>query len=121
VNTRLQSIEQPAAGAADATAPRPSVADILIAIAKIELCDWIDPLEVPVHWLCHVYAPNGHRADDGCAYTAAEAMALAWVSLWAPDGLIFSRIEVDSVPFDTNGWRFELFPPWETKPYLEED
>jgi hypothetical protein len=95
---------------------KPSPADIAIAIAKAELGDWIDPTDVPLNWSCELYTPNGERAGDGNAHTAAEAMALAWLCAWAPNALIDRRVEVNSVPYDVpDGWRFELTPPWQSK------
>jgi len=35
-----------------------------------------------------LYDSNGHWAGEGCGHTAAEAMALAWLHVWAPDALI---------------------------------
>src|SRR5271166_1043171 len=63
---------------------KPSPADILVAIGKIAAGDWIDPCYAPPHWYCVLYDEHGKRACDGNAYTAAEAMALAWIGWWAP-------------------------------------
>jgi hypothetical protein len=92
---------------------KPTPADIVIAIAKAESGDWIDPLYEPIHWNCDLYAPDGRRAGDGGAHTAAQAMAMAWLCVWAPDALIDAYVEPGGVPFDVpDGWRFELTPPW---------
>jgi hypothetical protein len=69
--------------------PKPTPADILIAIAKAELGDWFDPLDVPLNWSCELHSPDGH-VYNGNAHTAAEAMALAWLHAWAPDALILT-------------------------------
>jgi hypothetical protein len=90
---------------------RPTSADILIAIRKAEIGDWIDPSEEPVCWACDLYSPEGHHFN-GHAYTAAEAMALAWLHAWAPDALIEARVEPGTVPLEIPyGWRFELTSP----------
>jgi hypothetical protein len=36
-------------------AMRPTPADI--AIGKAELGDWIDPIDVPIHWTCEATSP----------------------------------------------------------------
>jgi len=79
---------------------KPSPADILIAIAKAELGDWVEPLNAPLRWSCELYDPDGQRAGDGDADTAAEAMALAWLCCWAPDALIDAHVEPGSVPLN---------------------
>jgi hypothetical protein len=97
---------------------KPTPADILVAIAKAEAGDWIDPLEEPICWACELHPPDGEhgRSYDGHAHTAAQAMAMAWLHAWAPDALIEGYVEPDSVPFDIpEGWRFELTPPWRSK------
>jgi hypothetical protein len=94
---------------------KPTPADILIAIAKAELGDWIDPSELPLNWSCELYSPEGH-VFNGNAHTAPEAMALAWLHAWAPDALINGYVEPGTVPFEIPfGWRFELTPPWRSK------
>jgi hypothetical protein len=96
---------------------KPASADILAAIAKAELGDWIDPTVVPVRWHCDLYDADGQRVGDGDGHTATEAMALAWLCVWAPDALINARVEPGAVPYDIpDGWRFELAPPWQSKP-----
>ena len=96
--------------------PKPSCGDIIVAIAKAERGDWIDPSKVPINWQCILFDPDGVRSGDGNAYTANEAMALAWLHCWAPGALIAARVERDSVPFHVpDGWYFELTPPWESK------
>jgi hypothetical protein len=95
--------------------PRPTPADIMVAIAKAELGDWIDPSEVPLNWACDLFSPEGHRFN-GNADTPGIAMALAWLHAWAPDALINAYVEPGSVPFEIpDGWRFELTPPWRSK------
>ena len=98
--------------------PRP--ADILVAIGKIATGDWVDPLDAPICWTCHVYAPDGGRAGDGSGRTAGEAMAVAWILVWDCDAFDRGRRVVPgSIPFDIpEGWRFELSPPWQSKPEL---
>ena len=58
---------------------RPSAADILVAIAKAELGEWIDPSDETLSgvWECVLYDEHGAKVGDGHAFTAAEAMALA--------------------------------------------
>jgi hypothetical protein len=95
---------------------KPTPADILVAIGNAESGDWIDPSAEPVNWLCELYAPDGSNAGNGNAHTAAQAMAMAWLSWWAPDALINAYVEPGSVPFDVpDGWRFKLTPPWKSK------
>jgi hypothetical protein len=95
---------------------KPSPADILVAIAKGELGDWFDPLEVPINWYCELYSPEGN-SYNGSAHTAAQAMATAWLCAIAPDALIDGYVEPGSVPLTVpDDWRFELTPPWESKP-----
>ena len=99
------------------TSSKPTPADIMTAIAKAEAGDWIDPLYEPIHWFCDLYAPDGRSAGNGCGHTAAQAMAMAWLCVWAPDALIAAYVEPGSVPFDIpEGWRFELTPPWQSQP-----
>jgi hypothetical protein len=96
---------------------KPSPADILVAIAKAEAGDWFDPLDKPINYFCELYAPDGRCAGNGSAHTAAQAMGMAWLHVWAPDALIDAYVEPGSVPFDIPpGWRFELRAPWESKP-----
>jgi hypothetical protein len=96
---------------------KPTPADIVIAIAKAEAGDWIDPTDLPLRWQCELNDPEGQRVGDGDAYSASEAMALAWLCVWAPDALIDAYVEPGSVPFDIpDGWRFELTPPRQSKP-----
>lgn len=95
---------------------KPSAADVVVAIAKAELGDWVDPTDVPLNWACDLYDPDGKRVGDGNAHTAGEAMALAWLSYWAPDALWQAYVEPGSVPYNVpTGWRFELIPPWCSK------
>jgi len=96
---------------------KPTPADIAIAIAKAELGDWIDPTDVPLCWMCLLYDPDGMLVTDGCAPTANEAMAFAWLLVHAPDALHNAYVEPGSVPYDIPlGWRFELTPPWCSRP-----
>jgi len=91
-------------------------ADIAVAIGKAATGDWIDPCETPINWGCVLYDPEGKRAGDGNAHTAAEAMALAWLCVWAPDALTTGHVEPGQVPYDVpDNWRFELTPPWRSK------
>jgi hypothetical protein len=95
---------------------KPMPADIVIAIAKAQLGDWIDPSETLMNWSCDLYDPAGERVGDGNGHTRQEAMALAWLCDWAPHALINAYVEPGSVPYDVpNGWRFELTPPWKSK------
>jgi len=92
---------------------KPTVADIVVAIAKV-LCgagNWIDPAEkTPAFW-CRLYDADGELCCDGCADTAAEAMALAWIGVHAPDALWLARVRSDEVPYEVPaGWRFEVTP-----------
>lgn len=95
---------------------RPTAADLLSAVAAIVAGEWIDPLAVgPVRWDCQLFEPAGQLAADGSGNTAAEAMALAWIALHAPDALIEGKVE-EPIPFDIPAsWRFELTPPWQDK------
>lgn len=94
-----------------------NTADILIAIGKAEAGDWIDPTDEPINWFCKLYDPDGQCVGDGSARTPTVAMALAWLCAWAPDALIDAYVKIGSVPFDVpDGWRFELTPPWRSRP-----
>jgi hypothetical protein len=98
--------------------PKPTPADIAVAIAKAESGDWIDPVDVPFRWSCHLYDDVHERhVGDGDAHTPNEAMALAWLSVHAPDALSNAYVEPGSVPYDVpdEGWHFELTPPWRSK------
>ena len=98
------------------TTNKPTPADIAIAIAKAELGDWIDPVDVPVSWFCELYDPEGQCVSDGRGHTAREAMAFAWLNANAPDALMNARVELSAVPYDVpDGWRFELTPPWQSR------
>jgi hypothetical protein len=60
---------------------------------------------------CVLYDEHDAKVGDGHAFTAAEAMALAWLNVWAPDALINGRVELDSVPFEVPpNWCFEVNP-----------
>jgi hypothetical protein len=99
------------------TSSRPTPAEIMIAIAKAEAGDWIDPLYEPISWFCELYDPDGRCVGNGNAHTAAQAMAMAWLHFWAPDALVAAYVEDDSVPFAVpDGYRFELTPPWKSQP-----
>jgi hypothetical protein len=92
---------------------RPSSAELLVTIGKVAAGDWIDPAIAPIHWGCQLYDPNGCWAGEGCGHTAAEAMALAWLHVWAPDALVEGWVEPGEVPFEIpDKWLFELTPPW---------
>lgn len=88
---------------------KPTATDIAAAIARAEKGGWIDPCEVPLNWLCELYDPEGRRVGNGNGVTAPEAMAMAWLHVWAPDALIDTRVEPGSVPLEVPaGWYFEL-------------
>jgi hypothetical protein len=90
---------------------KPTPVDILTAIAAAESGDWIDPSVEQNYWDCKLRSPKG-RVYTGQAYTAAEAMGLAWLRVWAPDALIDGYVESGTVPLEIpGGWRFELTPP----------
>ena len=94
---------------------KPAAADILIALAKAEAGDWIDPLREPIHWYAELRDPDGNQFWNGCGHTAAQAMAMAWLHYWAPDALIDAYVEQGSVPFEVpDGFHFELTPPWQS-------
>jgi hypothetical protein len=96
---------------------KPSSADILVALGKVAAGDFIDPARTPMNWLCQLYDPGGALVGDGSGHTAAEAMAMAWVAAWVPDALIKGRVDGGEVPYNVpDGWRFELTPPWRSKP-----
>lgn len=89
---------------------KPTPADIIMAIAKAELGDWIDPTDAPINWFCELHSPEGN-SYNGSAHTAAEAMAFAWLRAWAPDALIDAYVEPGTVLYEIPaGWRFELTP-----------
>jgi hypothetical protein len=95
----------------------PSPADIAVAIGKVQADDWIDPLETPLNWLCLLYDSEGFEIANGNAHTPREAMALAWIACCSPDALIDGYVEPGSVPYEVpEGYRFELTPPWKSKP-----
>jgi hypothetical protein len=88
---------------------KPTAADIRTIIGKIEIGDWVDPSVEPYCWECRLYDPEGEEAGEGHANTAADAMALAWVHVHAPDALTDNHVEPGAVPFEVpDGWRFEL-------------
>ena len=94
---------------------KPTPADIIVAIAKAESGDWINPSDEPINWFCELYDPDGKPAGNGSAHTAAQAMAMAWLCAWAPDALITAYVELGSVPFEIpDGWDFKLTPPWQS-------
>ena len=95
---------------------KPTPADILTAIELAERGGWIDPPEVPIRWSCELYDSDGRPVGNGDGHAPGEAMALAWLHVWAPNALIDERVEPGSVPLDVpDGWRFELTPPWQSK------
>jgi hypothetical protein len=52
------------------TSPKPSPADIAVAIGRAESGDWLDPEASPVDWLCRLYDRAGQCVGDGNADTA---------------------------------------------------
>jgi hypothetical protein len=97
---------------------RPSVVDITIAVARINAGDWFDPYEhddeplryQPLYWACDIFDLGGKHAGDGCGRSAGEALAMAWIMLWALDAIGARPIEIDEVPLEIPpGWRFKLF------------
>jgi hypothetical protein len=100
----------------------PTVTDILIAVARVNAGDWFDPYDDdplrcrPLYWACDIYGPSGGRAGDGCGRSAGEALAMAWIMVWALDAIGARSIEIGEVPLEIPaGWRFELTPPWRAK------
>jgi len=90
--------------------PKPSPADIELAIKQAENDEWIhDPDEEPgCVWECLLYDPDGELVGNGHAYNPNLAMAHAWLCVWAP-AVCLGYVEPDSVPYDIPaGWRFEL-------------
>jgi hypothetical protein len=88
---------------------KPTSADIKIAIDKAVTGDWIDPDRIERYWYAELRDPDGIWFWNGCADTAAEAMALAWLHCWAPDALIDGYVEPESVPLEIpDGWLFRL-------------
>jgi len=71
---------------------KPTTADIVVAIGKVLAGDWIDPSERRPLFSCQLFDSAGEIAGEGEADTAAEAMALAWIHLHAPDALWLGRI-----------------------------
>jgi hypothetical protein len=103
---------------------RPSVVDITIAVARVNAGDWFDPYEhddeplryQPLYWACDIFDLGGKHAGDGCGRSAGEALAMAWIMLWALDAIGERPIEIDEVPLEIPpGWRFKLIPPWVSK------
>src|SRR3954451_24894059 len=91
---------------------KPTPADIQAAIVAAENVSWIDPQKQPISWFCELTDPKGERWSDGCGHTAAEAMAMAWLGVWAPDALD-GYVEPGTVPLHIpNGFVFKLTPPW---------
>ena len=93
--------------------PRPSRADIRRAIAMAEDDTWVHyPDEDPTCWGCYLVEPDGVRCCNGHGYTAADAMALAWLHRWASEALTQACVEEGTVPLEVpDGYRFELEPP----------
>jgi hypothetical protein len=62
---------------------RPTAADICAAIAAAETGRWIDPTDYPNgrYCNCELYDPEGERVISEQAFTAAEAMGLAWLNV----------------------------------------
>jgi hypothetical protein len=101
---------------------RPTVTDILMAIARVNAGDWFDPYDDdplrcrPLYWACDIYDPSGARAGNGCGRSAGEAMAMAWLLLHALDAIGERPMDIGEVPFEIPaGWRFELSLPWRAK------
>ena len=92
---------------------RPTATDIRAAIESIEAGDApIDPSRDPVSWACNLYDLDGRLVGDGNGDTPGEAMAIAWIAVWAPDALVADGEGLDDVPLSTlPSWRFELMPP----------
>ena len=57
--------------------------------------DWFDPYEhddeplryQPLYWACDIFDLGGKHAGDGCGRSAGEALAMAWIMLWALDAI----------------------------------
>ena len=104
------------------TDQKPTVTDILIAVARVNAGDWFDPYDDdplrcrPLYWACDIYGPSGGRAGEGCGLSAGEALAMGWIIVWALDAIGARPIEIGEVPLEIPaGWRFELTPPWRAK------
>jgi hypothetical protein len=56
--------------------------------------------------------PTVSAPGNGNAPTEVEAMALAWLHVWAPDALIDGYVQPGTVPFDVpaDAWEFQLMP-----------
>jgi hypothetical protein len=93
---------------------KPSTVDILAAIGVAVSGDWPDPgnwFGDPL-WGCLLYDAADKCVGDGDGRSAGKALAFAWLSVWAPDGLWKAEINPGSVPFNIpNDGRFELMPP----------
>jgi hypothetical protein len=90
---------------------KPTAFDIIHAIELVHTGDVIDPVMHPDGcWTCVVYDANGQPIANGEGLSAGDAMGLAWVHAFYPDGLIDGRIpENNIVPYVVpNSWRFEL-------------
>lgn len=97
---------------------KPMPADIIAAIAKVKAGAWLDPERAPIYWSCDLYGPGANASQDGCGSTPREAMAMAWVLVWALDALgdPDQHYQLREVPLDVPpGWRFELKAPWQNK------
>jgi len=90
---------------------KPTAFDIIHAIELVHAGDVIDPVKHPDGcWACVVYDANGQDIACGEGLSAGDAMGLAWIHAFYPDGLIDGLIpENDVVPYVVpDSWRFEL-------------
>jgi hypothetical protein len=84
------------------------------AILAAETGRWIDPSEHPAgsYWDCRLYDPTGQYAGEGQAFTASDAMGLAWLHAHSPDALSDRKVEPGTVPLVVpDDWYFKLTPP----------
>jgi hypothetical protein len=97
--------------------PKPTANDIAAAVGIIEADECIDSYLAPIYWSCDLYTPENCLASNGMGDTPGAAMALAWIHLWWPDGIIDCYVPPGEVPWPVpDGWRFELTPPVEIAP-----
>ena len=50
-----------------------------------------------LYWACDIFDLGGKHAGDGCGRSAGEALAMAWIMLWALDAIGKRPIEIDEV------------------------